>query len=79
MDSKWSTSRKEEYRWVKNSSNPPLTTLQRPDGSLMANVKEMDSMVREAWSPIMRKYADTAELDAEAFMREYGRQPPAWR
>ena len=30
-------------------------------------------MVREAWSPIMRKYADTAELDAVAFMREYGR------
>ena len=65
MDSKWTTSRKDVYRWVKDRQDPPLKILQRTDGSMTASVDEMDSMVREAWSSIMRKYADTAEPDAE--------------
>ena len=42
--------------------------LAREDGTLTANVGEMDALVRLAWRPIMRKYADRDEPDEDPFM-----------
>ena len=39
--------------------------MSRNDGSFTADVREMDEIVRAAWSPIMRKYAEAAFPEPE--------------
>ena len=52
---------------------PPVTFLVRPDGTPTANLREMDSLLQDAWRPINRKYAEPAEPDPAEFLRRYGR------
>ena len=47
--------------------------LAREDGTLTANVGEMDALVRLAWGPILRKYAEKEEPDEDLFMARYGK------
>ena len=47
--------RREVYRWVKGNEDPSLVMLAREDGTLTANMGEMDALVRVAWGPILRK------------------------
>ena len=73
MNKKWTTRRKEVYRWIRGLEDRPPTVLARPDGTLTGNIKEMDGLVRNAWGPIMQKYLNTPEPDPDLFMQEYGR------
>ena len=50
-----------------------MVMLAREDGTLTANVGEMDASVRVAWGPIMRKYAGKEEPDEDLFMARYGK------
>ena len=62
------------YKWLKGESFAPLVTfLVRPDGTPTANLREMDSLLQDAWRPINRKYAEAAEPDPAEFLRRYGR------
>ena len=62
------------YEWLKGESfAPPPTFLVRPDGMPTANLREMDSLLQDAWRPINRKYAEAAEPDLAEFLRRYGR------
>ena len=69
MDKAWMEKRRSMYRWVKGKEDPPLVMLERDDGTLTANVAEMDELVRLAWGPIIRKYEDMEEPDDELFMQ----------
>eukprot|EP00660_Eupelagonema_oceanica_P019296 gene19296-biopygen25481 len=55
-------------------SKQRVSTLLRADGTVTGNVHEMDTMIREAWGPILFKYADPgSEPDWGAFHSEYAR------
>ena len=73
MDKAWKDERREVYRWVKGKEDLPLVMLARDDGTLTANVGEMDALVRMAWGPTMRKYGEVEQPDDEQFMKAYGR------
>ena len=61
------------YRWLKEEGfSPPVVFIARPDGSPTAEVQEMDDLIRAAWGPINRKYAEGLEPCPEAFMAQYG-------
>ena len=49
----------------------PIVYIARPDGSPMANIWEMDELVRRAWGPINRKFADDLEPGVEAIVAKY--------
>ena len=49
MDEAWKDKRREVYRWVKGKEDPSLVMLAREDGTLTANLGEMDALVKEAW------------------------------
>ena len=49
-----------------------MVFIARPHGTPTANVREMDELVRAAWGPINRKYAEGPELCPEAFLAKYG-------
>ena len=60
--------------WLRDDAFAPLVVfLARPDGSATANVREMDGLLREAWGPMNRKYAEAPEPCPEAFMAKYRR------
>ena len=50
----------------------PAAMLKRPDGTYTANPKEMDQLLREAWDPIFRMYADKPEPAWEPFWAQFG-------
>ena len=62
------------YRWLRDNAFPPPpgVFVARPNGSATANVREMDGLMREAWGPNNRKYAEAPEPCPEAFMAKYG-------
>ena len=69
----WGTRLGAVYRWLRdNPFAPPVVFLAQPDGSAKANVREMDGLLREAWGPINRKYAEAPEPCPEACMAKYG-------
>ena len=61
------------YRWLREEGfSPPVVFLARPDGTPTGNVQEMDELLRAAWGPINRKYAEVPESDPAAFLARYG-------
>ena len=73
LDEAWSSKQGAVYKWLKGESfAPPVTFLVRPDGTPTANLREMDSLLQDAWRPINRKYAEAAEPDPAEFLRRYG-------
>ena len=61
------------YRWLREEEFcPPVVFLARPDGTPTGNVKEMGELLRAAWGPINRKYAEAPEPDLAAFFVRYG-------
>ena len=69
----WGTKPGAVYRWLKEEAfSPPVVFIARPDGTPRANVREMDELVRAAWGPINRKYAEGPESCPEAFLAKYG-------
>ena len=74
LDEAWSSKQGAVYKWLKGESFvPPVTFLVRPDGTPTANLREMDSLLQDAWRPINCKYAEAAEPDPAEFLRRYGR------
>ena len=74
LDEAWSSKQGAVYKWLKGESfAPPVTFLVRPDGTPTANLREMDSLLQDAWRPINCKYAEAAEPDPAEFLRRYGR------
>ena len=70
---KWETQPGAVYRWLKEEGfSPPLVFIARPDGTPTANVREMDELVRAAWGPINRNYAEGPEPCPQAFLAKYG-------
>ena len=60
------------YRWIKEENWNSVAFVARPDGTLTANIEEMDQLLHGAWDPILRRYACTDEPSADAFMAKYG-------
>jgi len=58
--------RGEEYKGA-------ATMLKKPDGTYTAEPREMDKLLREAWDPIFRMYADKPEPEWEPFWERYGK------
>ena len=75
MDGSWSKERGAVYRWIKGGQDPAITMMSRDDGSLTADVGEMDETVTRAWTPIMRKCAEpgSPEPEVDPFMAKFGR------
>ena len=74
LDEAWSSKQGAVYKWLKGESfAAPVTFLVGPDGTPTANLREMDSLLQDAWRPINRKYAEAAEPDPAEFLRRYGR------
>ena len=68
------TDRKELLTWLRATPQRAAETLSRPDGSLTANVEEMDRILQDAWNPILRLYsADSPEPEYKPFAEQYGR------
>ena len=61
------------YRWLREEEfSPPVVFLPQPVGTPTGNVQEMDELLRAAWGPINRKYAEAPEPDPAAFLARYG-------
>ena len=73
MDKAWAENTSLVYRWLKQDYSPPLVVLTRPDGSLTGDLQEMDTLLQDAWFPIMRKYAGQPEPSVPDFLAAYGR------
>ena len=73
LQAEWETKPGAVYRLLKEEGfSPPVVFIARPDGTPTANVQEMDELVRAAWGPINRKYAEGPEPFPEAFVAKYG-------
>ena len=73
LQAEWGTKPGAVYRWLKEEGfSPPVVVIVRPDGTPTANVREMDELVRAAWGPINRKYAEGPEPCPETFVAKYG-------
>ena len=72
MDRAWTEDSSLVYRWLKQDYSPPLVMLSRPDGSLTADLSEMDTLLHDAWFPIMRKYVGVPEPSVPEFLEAYG-------
>ena len=73
LQAEWGTKPGAVYRWLKEEGfSPPVVFIARPDGTPTANVQEMDELVRAAWGPINRKYAEGPEPCPDAFVAKYG-------
>eukprot|EP00663_Eupelagonemidae_sp_cell21sb_P000872 gene872-484_t len=46
------------FAWCAETQRQTVSSVLRPDGSVTANVAEMDDIVRTAWAPIFNKYPD---------------------
>ena len=59
---------------LKGSSQASADSMKRPvDGTLTADVTEMDGILQSAWDPILRLYSDASpEPDFEPFHAEFG-------
>ena len=63
------------YKEFRDPEQPPLTVLQRDDGTITGDVVEMDTLIRKAWLPIFAKHDGEkgAPLpDADRFFKRYG-------
>ena len=60
------------YRHTRGDRSTTASVLLRPDGSCTAEAAEMDALLRQAWAPIFRLYADTPEPDWERFAARFG-------
>ena len=73
LQAEWGTKPGAVYRWLKEEGfSPPVVFIARRDGTPTANVREMDELVRAAWGPINRKYAEGPEPCPETFVAKYG-------
>ena len=74
LNEAWSPKQGAVYKWPKGETfAPPVIFLVRPEGTPTANLREMDSVLHDAWWPINRKYAEAAEPDPAEFLCWYGR------
>ena len=68
MGQAWLDCPKDLYKWTKNECQAPLVMLKDPATRVpTANVDRMDEIVHESWHKVMRKYADSPELDPDLF------------
>ena len=73
LNQAWTRKQGAVYKWLKGDSfSPPMTFLVRPKGTPTANLREMDSLLQDAWRTINRKYAQAAGLDPLEFLLWYG-------
>ena len=73
LRAEWGTKPGVVYRWLKEEGfSPPVVFIAGQDGTPATNVREMDELVRAAWGPINRKYAEGPEPCPEAFLAKYG-------
>ena len=62
LQAEWGSKPVAVYRWLnKEGFSPPVVFIARSDGTCPANVWEFDELVRAAWGPINRKYAEEPE------------------
>ena len=60
------------FQFIKPDSEQPLSVLRREDGSLTANITEMDSILRKSWSQIFCKHSDDKPAPrVDTFMAQY--------
>ena len=72
MGEAWLDRPKEVCKWIKNAFQPPLVMLKDPGtGEPTSNVQRMDEILHESWDKVMRKYADTPDLDLDKFVQQY--------
>ena len=66
------------FDWCKAKLVEKTTMLKRADGTLTADLREMDSLLRDtsAWGGIFRRYADRPEPAWDVFRDRYGRYFP---
>jgi endonuclease/exonuclease/phosphatase family metal-dependent hydrolase len=68
---------KDAYKWCREDDWTTTGFLQRADGTLTGNSAEIDRMVLDAWLPIFRKFADSAEPAWEPFEAKFGQHVPS--
>ena len=62
----------EAFHYLKPEVDPPLTVLQREDGSITGNVVEMDGILRKKWGTIFCKHSgDRPAPKVSPFMKKY--------
>ena len=70
----FSTDRRKLVTWLTSKRELAADALARADGTLTANVAEMDGILQKAWDPILRMYSrDKPEPQFGPFKAEYGR------
>eukprot|EP00665_Eupelagonemidae_sp_cell47_P008443 gene8443-2313_t len=55
------------FAWCNNKPSAKVTSLVRDDGTVTANISEMDRILRDAWLPIFDRYANSPEPDWPPF------------
>jgi len=76
LDQAWGEKRIDVYKWCKGVAEERTSLVQRPDGTLTANVDEIDDLLSEAWLPIFRMYADKPPPDWNTFAERFGSFTP---
>ena len=67
----WENAPKAVFDFCKEVEYKKVTSLKRGDGTFTANHKESDELLREAWSPIFRRFQDQPEPTYEAFRERF--------
>eukprot|EP00662_Eupelagonemidae_sp_cell21_P057404 gene57404-biopygen32076 len=69
----WRDDRRKVFQWCRDESRATASMLRRPDGTYTGDVGEMDGLLRRAWDPIMRMYADSPEPGWGPFAERFGK------
>ena len=64
------------YRACRGKTRASTAFVARADGSLTANLAEMDTLLREAWGKVFRLYATRPEPEWDEFVASFGRFVP---
>ena len=73
LQAEWGPKPVAVYRSLREEGfSPSVVFIARPDGTPTANVREIHELVRAAWGPINRKYAEGPEPYPKAFVAKYG-------
>ena len=60
-----------ECRWIRCSGDTSLQMVRKQDGEYIANIAEMDDMIRTAWRPVNGRYEASLDPLVQHFMQEY--------
>ena len=67
----WHNAPKAIFKYCKDEQYRKMTALKNEDGKFTANAEEMDTLLHEAWMPILRRYAEKPEPDWGAFREKF--------